>query len=89
MDNQSWDKAKLEDWKNFWESEIGQEAIARMQNLKEQCFTFAMNPADPNQVAYYVGRAGGIDLVLQDINSGFVALEELTKKEEKPQKSKK
>ena len=83
MNNQSWDKAKLEEWKMFWESEMGKEALNKMQTLKEQCLTLAMTPTDPNAVAFYVGRAGGIDLVLQDIQAGINALEGLAEKEEK------
>lgn len=83
MNNQSWDKAKLEEWKKFWESEMGVEALNKMQTLKEQCLTLAMTPTDPNAVAFYVGRAGGIDLVLQDIQAGINALEGLAEKEGK------
>ena len=86
MDNQPWDKAKLEEWKRFWESEMGQEALRKMRSLKEQCLTLSMTPTDPNVVSYYVGRAGGIDLVLQDIEAGFNALEELGKEDKKDKK---
>ena len=81
MDNQPWDKTKLEEWKKFWDSEMGQEALKKMRNLKDQCLNLSMQPTDPNVAAYYVGRAGGIDLVLQDIQAGFNALEELGKEE--------
>lgn len=87
MDKQkAWDKAKLEEWKKFWESEMGQEALNKMQSLKDQCLQLSMTPTDPNAVNYYVGRAGGIDLVLQDIKAGFAALDNLTEKEEKKDK---
>ena len=79
MDNKPWDKARLTEWKKFWDSEMGQEALSKMRHLKELCLTHAMTPTDPNTVAYYVGRAGGIDLVLRDIEAGFTALEELGK----------
>ena len=88
MDNQSWDKAKLTEWKKFWESEMGQEAIKKMTDLKAQCFDFALGQSDPNGIAFYIGRAGGIDLVLQDINAGFKALEDLGKEEETAKKKK-
>ena len=81
MENKPWDKAKLEEWKKFWESDMGKEAIDKMQRLKNQCFELSMQPTDPNAVAYYIGRAGGIDLVLQDIQAGITALEEFGKED--------
>ena len=81
MDNQPWDKAKLEEWKKLWESEMGQEALKKMRSLKEQCLNMSMQPIDPNAIAFYVGRAGGIDLVLQDIQAGITAFEELGKED--------
>ena len=86
MDNQPWDKAKLEEWKRFWESEMGKEAIKKIQSIKEQCLSYAMQQADPNSVTFYVGRAGGADLVLQDIQAGFDALEALGKEEKAAKK---
>ena len=81
MDNQPWDNAKLKEWKEFWESEMGQEALKKMRSLKEQCLNMSMQPTDPNAIAFYVGRAGGIDLVLQDIQAGITAFEELGKED--------
>ena len=86
MENKPWDKAKLEEWKKFWESEMGKEAIAKMERIKNQCFELSMQQTDPNVVAFYVGRAGGIDLVLQDIRVGIESLANLAEKEEKTAK---
>lgn len=88
MNNQPWDKAKLEEWKKFWNSEMGQEAISKMLSLKDTCMKFALEAVEPDKVAYYVGRAGGIDLVLTDIDAGFRALDELKEKEAKPKAKK-
>lgn len=88
MNNQPWDKAKLEEWKKFWNSEMGQEAINKMQTLKDTCLRFALEATVPDQVNFYVGRAGGIDLVLTDIDAGFRALDELKEKEAKPKAKK-
>jgi len=86
MNNQPWSKAKLQEWQDFWESEMGKEAILKMQSIKEQCLNLAMSPTDPNVVSYYVGRASGIDLVLKDIHAGTQALNELKKKEDSQKK---
>lgn len=82
MNNQPWDKAKLEEWKKFWESEMGVAALAKMSRIKEQCYKLSLNEVDPNRVAFYIGRAAGIDLVIQDIQVGIRTAEE-AKKEEK------
>lgn len=86
MDNQSWDKAKLEEWKNFWDSEMGQEAIKRMQYLREQQINNSMTQSDTGMIAAFVGRAAGIEMVLQDIDGGFNALKQMEKEEEKDKK---
>ena len=81
MDNKPWDKAKLEEWKKFWESEMGQEALSKMRQIKDQCLHDSMMQSDPNFISAYVGRAAGIELVLQDIQVGINAAE---RKEEQP-----
>lgn len=86
MDNQSWDKAKLEEWKNFWNSEMGQEAIKRMKYLREQQINNSMTQSDTGMIAAFVGRAAGIEMVLQDIDGGFNALKQMEKEEEKGKK---
>lgn len=78
-----WDKEKLLEWQKFWDSEMGKEALKKMESLKQQCLTLALQVNNPDAVNFYVGRAGGIDLVLQDINAGFNALKELIEKEDK------
>ena len=74
MDNKAWDKPKLQEWKKFWESEMGQEALAKMLRIKDLCLTHALEQTDPDTIAFFVGRAGGVDLVLQDIQAGVNAL---------------
>ena len=34
--NKAWDKAKLSEWKKFWESEMGVEALKKMDILKNK-----------------------------------------------------
>lgn len=75
MDNKAWDKPKLQEWKKFWESEMGQEAIAKMNYIKGLCLSHALEETAPDAIAFFVGRAGGVDLVLQDIQAGINALD--------------
>lgn len=87
MDKQPWDKARLEEWKKMWESEMGKEALAKMQAIKEQLVTESLNQADPNMIAACIGRVAGIELVMQDIQAGIDSLAKLKEKEE-PKKKK-
>ena len=79
MDSQPWDKAKLEEWKNFWESEMGKVAISKMENLKAQCLDASMKTDDLDRMSYYVGRAGGAEMILEDIRAGIRAATEAKK----------
>ena len=83
MVKEAWDKAKLEDWKKFWESEMGQEAIDKMIAIKEQMINNSMAQSNADLVSAFVGRAAGIELILQDIKAGFDALDELKKEDKK------
>lgn len=78
-----WGKDKLSEWKTFWESEMGEEAKKKMKRLKEQCLDGAMRSSDPDVANFYIGRAAGIDIVLQDIQAGIDSLDQLKKEEEK------
>ena len=83
MDNQPWDKARLEEWKKFWESEMGQESLKKMQAIKDQWMNEALGQSDPNVIAACVGRAAGVEIIMQDIKAGFDALERMGKEAEK------
>lgn len=92
MDNQkseAWDKAKLEEWEKFWNSEMGQEAQKKMKQIKEGLINESMTQAAPEAVAAYVGRAAGIEMILEDIKGGFEALKKMKEEEEKGSKAKK
>lgn len=73
-ENTAWDLAKLEEWKKFWESEMGCEALKKMRAIKEQCLNDSMTQSDPHLISAYVGRAAGVELILQDIQAGLTAL---------------
>ncbi len=78
--NKAWDKAKLSEWKRFWESEMGVEALKKMEALKNNCIEQAMGTASNETIAGFVARAAGIELVMQDILTGIqIADKELEK----------
>lgn len=81
MDNKSWDKARLAEWKKFWESEMGVEALKKMEILKANCLENAMVAADNETIAGFVARAAGIELVKQDILTGIEAADRALEKE--------
>lgn len=80
---EAWGKDRLAEWKNFWESEMGKEAIKRMVEIREHYLDLAMQQTDPNNTNFCVGRAGGVDLVLQDIQAGIASLDKYKEKEGK------
>lgn len=80
MDTKPWPKDKLSSWKNFWESEMGQEALAKMEKLKMQFLESAMHGTGAEgQISYCVGRAAGVDTIIQDIKQGILSAEEAEK----------
>lgn len=86
MDNQSWDKAKIADWKRFWESDIGQEYLAKLEEVKQMLFVNIMNSVDKEgTIMNLAGRAAGIEIVIQDIKQGIIAANE-NEKEDKAAK---
>ena len=83
MDNQPWDKAKLQEWKKFWDSEMGKIALEKMNAIKEQMINNSMAQADADTIAAFVGRAAGIELILQDIQAGIDSLEKMGEEDKK------
>ena len=86
---ESWDKAKIADWARFWNSDIGQEYLAKLEEVKQLVFMNIMNSADKEALANLAGRAAGIEVVIQDIKQGIVTGKENEKEDRaKSKKSK-
>ena len=81
MENQFWDKAKLAEWKAFWESDIGQEYLEKLEDMKTVLFTKIMNGADKEMPANLAGRAAGVEIIIQDIEQGINAANEQRKED--------
>lgn len=86
MNSQPWDNAKLAEWKKFWESEMGKEALSKINDLREMALNLALQQSSSDAITYYVGRAAGIDLVLTDIRTGIEAAEKAAKEEQEKAK---
>ena len=89
MDNQPWNSAQLADWKRFWESDLGQDYLLKLERTKQLVFANIINNANATQdsIMNLAGRAAGIDAVIQDIRAGIAAATEKAK-EDKPKKKK-
>lgn len=77
MDN--WSKEEMAELKKFWESEIGQKYIKRMNDTKEQLFKAAMGSTAAEDAFRYASIANGFDSVVQDIEA---VIKEVGKEEE-------
>lgn len=87
MDNQPWDKARLTEWKKFWESEMGKEAVAKMNKLKTELLDESMRRINAEEISWCTARAAGIQIVLDDIQTGIKMADEAAKREKEAEQS--
>lgn len=80
-----WSKDEMDQLKKFWEGEIGQKYIKRMEDTKKQLLQAAMGSAEPNAAFRYAAIANGFDSVLQDIDA---VINEVDQKKEEAAKKK-
>lgn len=64
-----WSKEEMQGLKKFWEGEIGQKYIKRMEDTKKQLLQAAMGSVTPDDAFRYASIANGFDSVLQDIEA--------------------
>lgn len=79
-------KAELADFKRFWEGEVGQKYIKKMQETKKQLLEAAMGSVDRDYVYRSTAIANGFESVLQDIDALLKNKEEEEKKAAKNKK---
>lgn len=79
-------KAELADFKRFWEGEVGQKYIKKMQETKKQLLEAAMGSVDRDYVYRSTAIANGFESVLQDIDALIKNKEEEEKKSAKKAK---
>lgn len=75
-------KAEIKDFARFWESEIGQKYLNKLENARDNWLLTAMQLERGEQVLRSVSVAQGIANVIADINAGI----DESKKDEKPSK---
>ena len=78
-------KAELADFKRFWEGQIGQKYIKKIEETKKQLLEAAMSTPDKDYVFRSVCIANGLESVLLDIKAVIASIDN-DKKKEAPQK---
>lgn len=86
MNNQEWSKAELNEWKKFWESDMGGKALEKMNQIREMLYLASMNARTTDEAGIMIARAAGITMVLDDIQVGIQAAEKENEKEDKKAK---
>lgn len=86
MSKDKWSEAELKEWKSFWTSEMGKKAIKKMEELKQSNLDYALEVSDkvvtPSElVLAHVNRAKGIQIVIDDIQTGITLAEDKGKDE--------
>lgn len=60
------EKTKIQ-WLHMWESELGKMALQDFNELQQGLLQQALAVVDPNQMNYFLGRAGGVGYVIDYI----------------------
>ena len=73
MNNQSFNETQTKDWAKFWEGELGQIYLQRLENTKQLILNEIMNCTDKEALSNLAGRAAGVEIIIQDILAGIEA----------------
>lgn len=84
-DEYQFSKAELNDFKQFWESPVGEKYKAKIKRTKEQLLEAAMGTPDKDYVFRTVCIANGLESIILDIEATIQNVNK-TNKEDKPQK---
>ena len=76
-------KAELADFKRFWNSEVGQKYMKKMEDTKQQLLDAAMGSLDTDYILRSTAIANGFQSVIVDIKSIINAVDTNEKKEAK------
>lgn len=72
-------KAEIKDFAKFWESDLGQKYLKKLENARDNWLLSAMQTATAEQALRMVSVAQGIANVIADVNAGI----DESKKDEK------
>lgn len=73
MNNQPFNETQTKEWAKFWQGELGQLYLNRMNNTKQIFINDILNCTDKETLSNLAGRAAGIELIFQDILAGIEA----------------
>lgn len=84
---EKWDQKKYQEWKRFWNSEMGKLALAKFEQLKranmDTTIELAKKGYSSETIAHYASVASGIDVVIQDVLQGMALAQEVGKSDSK------
>ena len=80
--NEAWDKAQLAQWAEFWNSELGQDYLKQLNDMKTSLLDSAVTQDTAEKVMGMAGRAAGVGLVITSIQTGIVAAKQAKEREE-------
>ncbi len=71
MEFKNWTDAKKQRWRDMWRGELGQEALAMLEELKKGYIDEAITNAagGGSAIDYRIQQAAGIDTAIQMIKS--------------------
>lgn len=71
MEFKNWTDAKKQRWRDMWRGELGQDALAMLEELKRGYIEEAITNAagGGNAIDYRIQQAAGIDTAIQMIKS--------------------
>ena len=71
MEFKNWTDAKKQRWRDMWRGELGQDALAMLEELKQGYIDEAIANAagGGNAIDYRIQQAAGIDTAIQMIKS--------------------
>ena len=70
MNNQSWDKAEIAAFAEMWESDVAKKYLDKLKNGRDSFLNAAMSATEANDIICNTKIAAGMDLILQDIQTG-------------------
>ena len=71
MEFKNWTDAKKQRWRDMWRGELGQDALAMLEELKQGYIEEAITneAGGGNAIDYRIQQAAGIDTAIQMIKS--------------------
>lgn len=66
-----WSKAEIKEFAKFWETEVGQKYLKKLENARASWMNAALLAETPDQALVNSRTARGLDLIIADIYAGI------------------